>query len=421
MKRSTRGSARFVIMMVLMSIVFLVASSTKAAANIYYVATHGDDNNSCAAAQDKNTPKRNIMGTHGGIACMQTPGDKLLIREGRYAESINNYTAPYSLPSGTDWDNAFTVAAYPGETVTILGISIATDDNLNLNLSYWIFDGLHTATIGMESPDHLRFINMEVTTGGRPTSDSCVQGQGHFIEFINVEVHDCGDPTVGPQSGSGYSGAAYGFYWGGSDSLFDHIKLHDTTGYGFHIYSEGCLTGACPDRNTIRYSEIYNTGTLYDSDAILFASLGDGNQAYENIIRNNNSGIAIGYGASNTQVYNNTIYGNTYDGISNGWGWGRKPNSNTVIENNIVANNGEYGISNSAAGTPEGEPIGTVIQNNILFNNAWGGIFDTGVDTVDLGNLTGDPEFVDPRANDFRLQSTSPAINAGATPGAPLN
>jgi parallel beta-helix repeat protein len=158
---------------------------------------------------------------------------------------------------------------------------------------------------------------------------------------------------------------------------------------------------------------------LQGSAAILFA-FGDGNQAYENIIRNNDRGISIGYGTSNTQIYNNTIYGNTYDGISNGSGWGPKPDSNTVIENNIVSNNGGYGISNSAAGTPQGEPIGTVIQNNFLFNNAWGEIFDTGVETLILGNLTGDPEFVDPRANDFRLQSTSPAINAGATLGAPL-
>jgi hypothetical protein len=422
MKRSNRGSAWLIIVLVVISIGVFAASSTQAAGNVYYVATYGDDNNSCAAARDINTPKRKLMGTRGGIACMQTPGDKLLIREGSYADYINNWTEPYSLPSGTDWDNAFTVAAYPGETVTIVGISIATGDNLNL--SYWIFDGLHAVNnipgngeaIGMQSPDHLRFINMEVTTGGRPTragtSDQCVEGSGHFIEFINVEVHDCGDPRDG-------SSIAYGFYWGGSDSLFDHIKLHDTTGYGFHIYSADCDTG-CPDRNTIRYSEIYNTGTLQGSAGILFASNGDDNQAYENIIRNNDKGIEAGYGASNTQIYNNTIYGNTYNGISNGWGWSHKPNSNTVIENNIVANNGGFGISNSAAGTPQGEPIGTVIKNNILFNNAWGGIFDTGVGTIDIGNLTDDPKFVDPRANDFRLQSTSPAINAGATLSAPL-
>ena len=387
--KNNRKSAWFVIIPFLLSLGVFVVNSTQAAArDIYYVATYGDDNNSCDAARDINEPKRNLMGTHGGIACMQSPGDQLLIREGSYAESINNWTEPYSLPSGTDWDNAFTVAAYPGETVIILGISIATDDNLYL--SYWIFDGLHAVNnipgsaeaIGMESPDHLRFINMEVTTDGRPnvpgTSDQCVQGGGNFIEFINVEVHDCGDPTVGPQSGA--SLAAYGFYWQGSDSLFDNIKLHDTTGYGFHIYSEGCDN--CPDRNTIRYSEIYNTGTLQDSAAILFASRGDGNQAYENIIRNNYIGIAIGYGDSNTQIYNNRIYENTYNGISIGGGWESKPNSNTVIENNLVYDNGGYGIVNSAAGTPQGEPVGTVIQNNTLFSNAYGAILDTGVNTV---------------------------------------
>ena len=134
---------------------------------------------------------------------MQMPGDKLLIREGIYPETINNYMAPYSLPSGTDWNNAFTVAAYPGETVVVQRIAIATDDRLNLNLAYWIFDGLHVVNnvpgsdeaIWMRSPDHLRFVNMEVTTEGRD-GVFCVHGNGNFIEFINVEVHSCGDLTA---------------------------------------------------------------------------------------------------------------------------------------------------------------------------------------------------------------------------------
>jgi hypothetical protein len=37
----------------------------------------------------------------------------------------------------------------------------------------------------------------------------CVIGSGNFIEFINVEVHNCGDPTVGSQSGA--SLGDYGF------------------------------------------------------------------------------------------------------------------------------------------------------------------------------------------------------------------
>src|SRR5262245_525356 len=136
MKRCNTGSAWLVVLVVI-SIHIFVTSSIQAAGNVYYAATYGNDNNSCNAARDINTPKRNLMGTEGGIACMQTPGDKLLIREGTYAESLNNYTAPYSWPSGTDWtNNVFTVAAYPGETVVIQGIAIATDDNLRL--SYWI-------------------------------------------------------------------------------------------------------------------------------------------------------------------------------------------------------------------------------------------------------------------------------------------
>ena len=90
----------------------------------------------------------------------------------------------------------------------------------------------------------------------------------------------------------------------------------------------------------LSYSEIYNTGTLQGSNGILFA-YGDGNQAYGNIIRNNKSGIGIAYGASNTQVYNNTIYGNTYNGISNGAGWASKPNSNTVIKTILLPITGD--------------------------------------------------------------------------------
>jgi hypothetical protein len=391
MRSSDKGIVEVVIVTFLMSLVAVVTNVTDAAASSYYVATNGSDDNSCGAAQDPNTPKRNIMGTSGAIGCLQTPSDQLLIREGTYEESINNYTEPYALPSGTDWNNAFTVAAYPGENVVIRAIAIGTDDNIGLNLSYWIFDGLHVVNnipgggnaIWMRSPDHLRFINMEVITGGRAnipgTSDSCVQGGGTFIEFVNVEVHDCGDPTVGPQFGAGH--AAYGFYWGGSDSLFDHIKLHDTTGYGFHVYSANCdAVGNCPDRNTIRDSEIYNTGTLQGSSAILFA-FGEGNQAYGNTITNNSSGIAVGYGTSNTQIYDNTIRGNAYNGISVGAGWGSRPDSNTLVQNNTISDNGGYGIENSAAGTPQDEPIGTVIQNNSLSNNG-NGILDTGVGTM---------------------------------------
>ena len=55
-------------------------------------------------------------------------------------------------------------------------------------------------------------------------------------------------------------------HWIGNDTLFDQITLHDTTGYGFHIFGGGCEgDGSCPARNMISNSEIYNTGKRPES------------------------------------------------------------------------------------------------------------------------------------------------------------
>jgi hypothetical protein len=64
-------------------------------------ATTGSDSNGCAQAQNIATPKRNIIGGGSGIACLQIPGDKLLIRAGTYEERINNYTDPFPWPTGS--------------------------------------------------------------------------------------------------------------------------------------------------------------------------------------------------------------------------------------------------------------------------------------------------------------------------------
>ncbi len=382
-----KNRVRLLVIMIAVVSSFFVIGSGPAAADTYYVAQNGSDETSCAGARDINTPKRNIMGSNGGIACMQSPGDTLLIRQGTYPEIINNFTAP--LPSGADWDNAFTVAAYPGETVVVRRIAIATHEHLNL--AYWIFDGLHVVNnipggeeaIWMRSPHHLRFVNIEATMDGREGA-ACVVGFGSSIEFINVEVHRCGDLTT-PLDPT--ANGTHGFYWGGSDTLFDQIKLHDTTGYGFHLYSGGCEgDGICSERNIISNSEIYNTGTG------ILLGFGDGNQAHGNIVRHNSYGIDVSYGASDANVYDNQVYQNRHTGISIGAGWGTRPSSNVLIENNIVASNGGYGILNSSQGTPQGEPIGTTIRNNTMFNNGLGinGILDTGTSTITSNNLTSD-------------------------------
>ena len=64
----------------------------------------------------------------------------------------------------------------------------------------------------------------------------------------------------------------------------------------------------------------------------------------------------------------------------------------------------------------------SVVKNNICYQNGSNNIVDgSGTGTVVLNNnLIGiDPKFVDPAADDFRLQSDSPAIGAGTSNIAP--
>lgn len=88
-------------------------------------------------------------------------------------------------------------------------------------------------------------------------------------------------------------------------------------------------------------------------------------------------GININYGATNSKIYNNTIYGN------------------------------KYGIVIGP------EAIGSRVINNITYNNSNGNIQNSGVNTTLRDNLTENPLFISPDNGNFNLQDGSPAINAG--------
>src|SRR5713101_8675509 len=105
-----------------------VLSPRAATAATYYVATTGNDANSGTQAQ----PFRTIA---KGLTVLRT-GDTLYLRGGTYAENIDNNNQ--TIPSGTSWSNAVTLAAYPSETVTIRGyVNLAAP-----SIQYLIMDHL---------------------------------------------------------------------------------------------------------------------------------------------------------------------------------------------------------------------------------------------------------------------------------------
>lgn len=137
-----------------------------------------------------------------------------------------------------------------------------------------------------------------------------------------------------------------------------------------------------------------------------------------------------GLSASNVLLTNNIVYGSSaaQDGIgifSSG--------DNISILNNTISMNNDDGIQV----TPLSSSLGLTIKNNILTSNVVGVNQVISGGTVSLANnlfwnnssadtsgyvglgetdLTDqDPQFLDESSNDFRLQSTSPAIDAGTT------
>lgn len=116
------------------------------------------------------------------------------------------------------------------------------------------------------------------------------------------------------------------------------------------------------------------------------------------------------------RIINNTIADN---GRNGGWGSGgihiNAPNAELIlVRNNIIADNEVFSI-----GVDEETPAAAVtIDHNLIFGYR---------DSVEFGEtigdspVTGDPLFVGAPHGDFRLQSGSPAIDAGAETDAPAN
>jgi parallel beta-helix repeat protein len=341
----------------------------------YYTAKTGSDNNSCASAQSTSTPKLTIQ---SGISCLKA-GDTLYIRAGTYGEAIRNP------PSGTSWNAPVTIAAYSGESVILK----AANTSAILALTYTgsliqyiifdrlVFDGNNVSTFAVNlngtnwsgnNVNRIRFRNVEVKNA---TASGVLTGQGvHFLEFIGGSYHH-----------NGRNAGDHGIYLESSDCLIEGGTFYNNSGFGIHIYNG--YAGQSNNRNVVRKNIVYG-----NYSGIILGS-GDGNTAYNNLVYNNRLdaaeyglgyGIGVGFNATNTKVYNNTVYGNLGDGIQI-----RSASSGTVVQNNIVYSN-TTSLANYATGS-------TTLSNN----------------------LTTDPGFVNATSADFHLKLGSAAIDKGIT------
>lgn len=351
---------------------FAIAAST---GNVYHVGKNGSDSYSCTQALSSSTPKLTI---NAALACIGTTagagsGQIVEVGTGTYTEAINN-----NLPKGSSWSAPFTLRANPGDTVTMR----ATDEH-NVYLSdggakYAIIQGfvldgtnLSNSQIFILNPTtHIRFQGLDIINT-MTQNGIFIDDEANNIEVIGSKIHG-GTFSVGAEC------CGYPIYIEGSNNLISGNEVYNAPGFGIHLYSGAPNK---PNNNVVTRNLVHDVGSHSASEAAIIVTSGSGNLVSNNIIYNSSAhGIQIAMGATNSKIYNNTVYGSAQTGILNWYA-------------NVT---------------------GTVIKNNISYNNAGGGIIDqTGNGTQISNNLLSDPRFVNPMSADFNIQSGSPAINTG--------
>jgi hypothetical protein len=344
-----------------------------------YVANGGSGN--CSTGQNINTPLGANLQT--ALSCMSA-GDRLELRQGNYTWPDTN---SFTVPSGTSFSNAITIASFAGETATFLSLGFGGASN---GVSYVIFDritidhqnaGGDAYFIGYGA-HHIRFQNGEVKNS---------YGQGMHIdgtgsdpggnEILTSAIHDIGSPGSGNQE--------HGMYITAPSTVIDGNDIYNVRAFGIHVYSG--YVGIDATNSIIRNNRVHGCNIEGGSGAgAVILSHGDNILFYNNLVYNNGGGgsgaVWVYSNVNNTKLYNNTIYGNANDpGIHVFSG---VPNTiiNTIIRNNILSNN---------SGSMQDDGSGTTCSNNL---NATTSCQSSG---------TTDPQFTDAANGDFHASSSS--------------
>ncbi|WP_442950115.1 right-handed parallel beta-helix repeat-containing protein [Paenibacillus sp. HW567] len=184
----------------------------------------------------------------------------------------------------------------------------------------------------------------------------------------------------------------------------NHLISHNT------VYNSGRHLIFMPTQNSrIQYNNLYNAGKLTKDCGILYDFAWDGqgtvihhNYIHDNLAKNySGTGIYLDNGSKGYIVHHNVVWGN-YTGIRL-----NTPSNFNLIYNNTTYSNGNVGYWGSSF---QSDMYGDRIFNNI-FTTAFT-LPGTHIEGNNITSGTG-PLFVNPGASNFRLQSTSPAINAG--------
>ena len=413
------------------------------AGNTRYVSPTGNDAN--PGTQD--LPLRTIQ----QAANLVNPGETILIRAGTYAENV----VIKKSGTATAW---ITLAAFPGETVTIDGgngnaivdsggqkyVIIA---GLTLKTSGASANALmaSSATWGGSITDHWIIRNNQLLGGG-----IFIRGSYILVENNRIDGQHLAKSSTEYQNGirDSWAGGAkgslaathhntyrnntiFGFYRGGIWSMgytHDHLIEGNII---YDIYGTGTGPGQCIDldgastvewRHTVRGNQLYGCGAEGIQLENVFDSLVENNYIHDTPARgitliNYGSSVGCAVGGENNQ------YGDT-----NGDGACSDGNTNNIIRQNVVVNaaggafvnyvmDGVHLVNNSAYGT--GASMKFYQTQYLLYsdaiNNIVSGALPTQLRTNSNNLISTTNVYLNPPV-DLSLALSSVAIDKGTNP-----
>ncbi|BAZ30903.1 Parallel beta-helix repeat protein [Cylindrospermum sp. NIES-4074] len=384
----------------------------------YYVSGTGSDNNSGLSTS---YPFRTIQ----KAANLTNPGDTVLIMNGEYTNADPNGQVVKITRTGTStgW---ISYKAYTGHFpklrhngwngiliqngasyIEIKGLEII-GNNANITYDYALSQKNNTSN--------------PLTSGNCISIDGRSNGHPHHIRIIYNKIHDCGGAGISAiqtdyvtiDNNEVYNNAWYSPFGNSGISLWQNWRFDDSTGYKMFV----------------RMNKVYNnrqdipfigTGEIEDGSGIIIddsrntqngSTLGayTGRTLIENNISFNNGGSGIHtYLSDYVYIANNTTYLNNQS---------QKMTSGQIFTNNscevYITNNilyAYYGkkVNSNWSDTP-------CVKNSVLYNyNVYANTDTNSTNSAIKGpnDIFADPRFVNASIGDFRLQSTSPAINKG--------
>ncbi|WP_158289250.1 discoidin domain-containing protein [Paenibacillus flagellatus] len=380
----------------LFALCLLIPAASAEAATTYYMSPTGIDD------PDRNGSSGQPWRTLGYANKRLSPGDTLYIRGGTYN---NEYIDDSDWTANGTSAAPITISGYPGETAIFDGNgTTATFLHDLTNSSYITIKDIEVRNykyyviLLLRNCDNWTFDNIYLHDSGKNLTTDTAFVSGIMVSTSdNTTIKNSRIVNIGTPIGR-YPAQTHAIYMGANTAnvnIFNNY-IENSVGGGIHGW----------------HANNFNGGNIYN-----------------NVIANNNMGIVFDDGAQNVNIYNNTLYNNTYANFAfNQTGDDIAGVNNIVLKNNISYSQGNRGILIDAKNQPEVswdynlwyDPSGAPIWWGIVGGNTSTGVHYTvaqcKANTTNCDNdVQANPLFVNASGDDFHLQSTSPAINAGTT------